>query len=133
MPKTAGLNRAGSKPTGSKPAKSNTAKSNTAKSQSVNSKVSSKPKSTAKKPNKKLKDASETPILKKGDQVEWETSQGKTRGTVKKKVASSMKVKGYKVKASENDPQVLVESDKTGQQAVHKPSALKKVKGEKSK
>jgi Hypervirulence associated proteins TUDOR domain len=72
-------------------------------------------------------------FLKKGDKVEWQTPQGKTQGTVKRKVAKSVKVEGYKVKASENNPQVLVESDKTGKQAVHKPSALKKVKGNKMK
>jgi Hypervirulence associated proteins TUDOR domain len=71
--------------------------------------------------------------LQTGDKVEWQTSQGKTKGTVKKKVVQSMKVEGYKVKASENNPQVLVESDKTRKQAVHKPSALKKVKGNKMK
>jgi Hypervirulence associated proteins TUDOR domain len=66
--------------------------------------------------------------LKQGDKVEWETSQGKTKGTVKKKVTRSMKIKGHTVKASKENPQVLVKSDKTGKQAAHKAKSLKKVK-----
>jgi hypothetical protein len=65
--------------------------------------------------------------LKKGDKVEWGTSQGKTKGTVKKTVTQPMKVKGYTVKASKDNPQVLVETDETGEQAVHKAKSLKKV------
>lgn len=64
--------------------------------------------------------------LKKGDKVEWETSQGKTSGTVKKKLTAKTKIKGHTVAASEEDPQFLVESDKTGAEAAHKPAALKK-------
>jgi len=30
--------------------------------------------------------------LKKGDKVEWETSQGKTKGTIKKKLTEPMKI-----------------------------------------
>lgn len=64
--------------------------------------------------------------LKKGDQVEWETSQGKTSGTVKKKLTKPMDIKGHHVAASEDNPEYLVESDKTGAEAAHKPGALKK-------
>ena len=64
--------------------------------------------------------------LKKSDRVEWETSQGKTRGKVKRKLTSPAKIKGHEAKASKDDPQYLVESDKTGDQAAHKPGALRK-------
>ena len=64
--------------------------------------------------------------LKKGDNVEWNTSQGKTSGEVKKRVSSKTKIKGHEVKASQHDPQYLVESEKTGAEAAHKPGALKK-------
>lgn len=64
--------------------------------------------------------------LRKGDQVEWETSQGTTSGKVEKKVTGKTKIKGHEVKASKDDPQYVVESDKTGAKAAHKPSALKK-------
>lgn len=66
--------------------------------------------------------------LKKGDKVEWETSQGTTSGTVKKKLTSETKIKGHKVAASKDNPEYLVESEKSGKQAAHKPEALKKAK-----
>lgn len=64
--------------------------------------------------------------LRKGDRVEWETSQGTTHGKVEKKVTQPTKIKGHEVKASQDDPQYVVTSDKTGARAAHKPSALKK-------
>ncbi len=64
--------------------------------------------------------------LKAGDKVEWDTSQGKTHGTVEKKITSATKIKGYTAKASKDDPQYLVKSDKTGAKAAHKPDELKK-------
>jgi hypothetical protein len=64
--------------------------------------------------------------LKKGDKVEWETPQGKTSGTIKKKLTSPTKIKDHKVAASEDHPEYLVESDKSGKQAAHKPESLKK-------
>ena len=66
--------------------------------------------------------------LKKGDQVEWETSQGKTKGTVKKKLTAPTDIKGHHVAASENNPEYLVESEKSGKQAAHKPPTLRKSK-----
>ncbi len=64
--------------------------------------------------------------LSKGDKVEWETSQGATKGTVQKKLTSETKIKGHKVAASKDNPEYLVESDKSGKPAAHKPEALKK-------
>ena len=64
--------------------------------------------------------------LKRGDQVEWETSQGKTSGKVKKKLTEPTDIKGHHVAASPENPEYLVESDKSGKEAAHKPSALKK-------
>ncbi len=64
--------------------------------------------------------------LKKGDEVSWGTSQGKTKGTVEKKVTSETKIKSHVAKASKNDPQYVVKSEKTGAKAVHKPEELKK-------
>lgn len=65
-------------------------------------------------------------ILKKGDKVEWKTSQGKTTGTVKKKLTSPTKIKSHKVAASKENPEYLVKTDKTKKEAAHKPEALKK-------
>ncbi|MDX6749279.1 DUF2945 domain-containing protein [Geminicoccaceae bacterium 1502E] len=67
-----------------------------------------------------------TKELKKGDEVEWETSQGKTHGKVVKKQTSRTHIKGHEVAASQEDPQYIVESAKSGKKAAHKPEALKK-------
>ncbi len=64
--------------------------------------------------------------LKKGDKVSWETSQGKTTGKVIRKQTLDTHIKGHKVKASEEDPQMIVESEKSGKRAAHKPGSLKK-------
>jgi hypothetical protein len=64
--------------------------------------------------------------LKAGDKVEWQTSQGKTQGTVKRKLTSKTKIKSHVVAASKKNPEYLVESEKTGAVAAHKPGALKK-------
>jgi hypothetical protein len=64
--------------------------------------------------------------LTKGDKVEWNTSQGKTSGEVKQRVTSKTKIKGHEVKASEDNPQYVVESEKSGEKAAHKPESLKK-------
>ena len=65
--------------------------------------------------------------FKHGDKVEWNTPQGKTRGMVKKKLTSSTEVGGQKINASEDDPRYLVESEKSGKEAAHKPDTLNKV------
>ena len=65
--------------------------------------------------------------FKQGDTVEWNTPQGKTRGTVKEKLTSRTQVGGQTVAASEDDPRYLVESEKSGKEAAHKPNALEKV------
>jgi hypothetical protein len=67
--------------------------------------------------------------LKKGDEVEWSTPQGKTRGQVKEKVTGEKRVgnKGQKgSKGSKDDPRYVVESEKSGKQAAHRAGALKK-------
>ncbi len=66
-----------------------------------------------------------TKMPKPGDHVSWETPQGRTEGTVEKIVTGTTHVKGHVAHASKDDPQLLVRSDKSGKQAVHKPDALK--------
>ena len=65
--------------------------------------------------------------LEQGDKVEWNAPQGKTRGTVKKKLTDRTEVGGQTIAASEDDPRYLVKSEKTGKEAAHKPDALNKV------
>ncbi len=59
--------------------------------------------------------------------MDWNTPRGKTRGTLKKKLTSNTEVGGQKINASEEDPRYLVESEKSGKEAAHKPDALSKV------
>lgn len=65
--------------------------------------------------------------LNKGDRVRWGTSQGKTTGKVVGIKTKPFSIKGTDLKASKDSPKVLVESEKTGAQAGHKASALKKL------
>jgi hypothetical protein len=66
--------------------------------------------------------------FKVGDHVEWNSEAGRVRGTIKKRITSEITFKGYKVHASKVEPQYLIKSDKTDHMAMHKGSALKKLK-----
>jgi hypothetical protein len=63
--------------------------------------------------------------FKKGDKVEWKSSQGTIKGEVERKLTEPMEIKGHHVSASKDDPEYLVKSDKTGKEAAHKPESLK--------
>ena len=62
----------------------------------------------------------------KGDRVEWNSHGGKGVGTVERKITSDTEAGGRKVRASKDEPQYLVRSEKSGGTAVHKPEALKR-------
>lgn len=64
--------------------------------------------------------------FKSGDAVKWDHSQGTTQGKVIKKLTSPTRIKGHKVAASEDNPEYIVQSDKTGAKAAHKPTELRK-------
>ena len=66
--------------------------------------------------------------LKRGDEVSWNSSQGRVKGRVVRKLVSATKIKGHLAKASKTNPEYLVESDKTGAKAAHKPQVLKRVR-----
>lgn len=63
-----------------------------------------------------------------GDHVEWNSEAGRVRGTIKKKVTSATRFKTYTVRASKEEPQYLIKSDKTDHLAMHKGAALKKIR-----
>ncbi len=65
--------------------------------------------------------------LKPGDKVSWKSHGGEAVGHVVRKVTSPMKIKSHKVAASKDNPEYLVESEKSGAKAAHKPEALKKL------
>ena len=62
----------------------------------------------------------------KGDKVSWKSHGGEAVGTVEQKFTSDTEAGGRTVKASKEEPQYLVTSEKSGGTAVHKPSALRK-------
>lgn len=67
-----------------------------------------------------------TKTFKSGDHVKWDTPQGETSGTVVKKETGTTKAGGHTAKATKEDPQYRVKSDKSGKEAVHKPDELRK-------
>ncbi|WP_372707839.1 DUF2945 domain-containing protein [Brevundimonas sp.] len=64
--------------------------------------------------------------FKAGDAVAWDHSQGVTQGKVVKKVTRPTKIKGHKVAASKDNPEYIVRSGKTGAEAAHTPSELRR-------
>ena len=62
----------------------------------------------------------------KGDHVTWKSHGGTAEGTVEKKITEDTEAAGRTVRASEDDPQYLVRSEKSGKDAVHKLGALTK-------
>jgi hypothetical protein len=63
-----------------------------------------------------------------GDHVGWNSEVGHVRGTIKKKLTSISRFKNYTVHASKEEPQYLIKSDTTDHLAMHRGSALKKIK-----
>ena len=68
--------------------------------------------------------------LKQGDRVAWSfrsaTKAKKITGKVIKRLTSSTTIKGHTAKATTEEPQYLVESDRGGR-AAHHPEALTKL------
>jgi hypothetical protein len=62
----------------------------------------------------------------KGDHVSWKSHGGTGEGVVEKEITRDTEAAGRRVRASKDEPQYLVESEKSGGEAVHKPSALHK-------
>ena len=50
--------------------------------------------------------------FEKGDRVAWSSHGGEAVGRVKRKITSDTEAAGRTVRASEDDPQYLVESEK---------------------
>lgn len=65
--------------------------------------------------------------FKVGDHVSWNSEAGRVRGTIKNKITAPRRFKNYMVRASKEEPQYLIKSDKTDHLAVHKGTALTKI------
>jgi hypothetical protein len=64
--------------------------------------------------------------FKKGDRVKWKSHGGEGVGKVERKITAETDAAGRHVVASEDEPQYLVRSEKSGGTAVHKPDALER-------
>ena len=66
--------------------------------------------------------------FKIGDHVSWNSEAGRVSGIIRKKISAPIKFTGYTVRASREQPQYLIESDKTDHVAVHRGSARRKLR-----
>lgn len=64
--------------------------------------------------------------LHKGDEVTWSSHGATAEGEVVEEITKDTEAAGRTVRASKDDPQYRVRSDKSGKDAVHKPDALRK-------
>jgi hypothetical protein len=65
------------------------------------------------------------PTFRKGDHVTWQSHGSTATGTVVGKITADTEAAGRTVRASKEEPQYLVRSERGGE-AVHKPDALTK-------
>ncbi|KQY56034.1 hypothetical protein ASD11_16290 [Aeromicrobium sp. Root495] len=63
--------------------------------------------------------------MKVGDKVSWDTSQGTTHGKIVERKTKDFQLAKQQWRASEDEPMFVVESEKTGARAAHKPDALR--------
>ena len=64
--------------------------------------------------------------LHEGYRVNWRSHGSTAKGVVIEEIAEDTKAAGRTVRASPDDPQYRVRSDKSGKDAVHKPDAVRK-------
>ena len=65
--------------------------------------------------------------FKTGDHVPWNSEAGHVSGTITKVHERDFDYKGHRHRASADDPQYEIKSDKTDHVAAHKEDALRKV------
>jgi hypothetical protein len=69
-----------------------------------------------------------THTFKVGDHVDWNSEAGQVRSMIKKIVRAPVTFKGYTVRASKEEPQHLIKSDRTDHPAMNKRTAFRKVR-----
>jgi iron uptake system EfeUOB component EfeO/EfeM len=62
-------------------------------------------------------------LPKKGQAAHWKALPGFVKGKVEDILTAAQKVNGKNVKASEEDPRIVLKSDSSGKICVHKPEA----------
>jgi len=63
-----------------------------------------------------------------GDHVSWNSEAGRVSGHITRVVTSNIQFKGYTVHATADEPQYEIKSDRTDHVAMHKGSALRKLR-----
>ena len=66
--------------------------------------------------------------FKVGDHVGWNSEAGRVRGTIMRVHTKDVNYKGYVHHASADIPQYEIKSDKTDHVALHKGSALRRIR-----
>jgi DUF2945 family protein len=66
--------------------------------------------------------------FKVGDHVSWNSEAGRVSGHIVRVVTSELQFKGYTVRASPEEPQYEIASDRTDHIAMHKGSALRQLR-----
>jgi len=64
--------------------------------------------------------------ISKGDKVSWNTSQGRTTGKAVEQKTGDFTHQGQDFTPSDDDPYWIVDSEKSGSQAAHKESSLRR-------
>jgi hypothetical protein len=72
-------------------------------------------------------------VFQVGDHVSWNSEAGRVSGVIVRKVTSNTRFKGYVHHASKDEPQYIINSDKTDHVAIHKGPALHLVSDRKQK
>ena len=62
-----------------------------------------------------------------GDHVSWNSEAGRVSDTITKVHTADFDYKGHRRRASQDEPQYEIKSDRTDHVAAHKGSALRKV------
>jgi hypothetical protein len=66
--------------------------------------------------------------FKVGDRVAWNSEAGRVSGRIIKVHTTDFDYKGHTHRASKDDPQYEIKSDKTDHVAAHKASALRRIR-----
>jgi len=69
-----------------------------------------------------------TKMLKVGDHVSWNSEAGRVSGRIIKVHTRDVSYKGYIHRASKDSPQYAIKSDKTDHVALHKGTALRRLR-----
>ena len=65
--------------------------------------------------------------FRRGDRVSWNSEAGRVTGVIVKTITSDTLLKGRIRHASRDNPQYVIQSDKTDHVAIHKSTALTKI------